>query len=231
MNGGTWNLGGTLGDPKAVIGFSTTLSTFIMNGGTIFFDGPDQFPGQHERRWSQRAGLGGGRKGLGRFEMHNDAVFRAGDDLKVGANAAGNGSVLIDGNAWLSVGSGISVSEGGPNSIEQVMIVAGNALVEAGNSMGAGNPLGSTDEGYLTMAAATDSTGRLVVQDNAVINFRRLSARQGNSIIIVKDHGQMHIFDVLNGTGGSAANRPTETGPNSTLCSVAPEHGLADPAG
>jgi hypothetical protein len=31
MNGGFLKIGGTEGDPKAVIGFSTTLSTFIMN--------------------------------------------------------------------------------------------------------------------------------------------------------------------------------------------------------
>jgi hypothetical protein len=162
--------------------------------------------------------------------MHNDAVFRGGDDLKVGASAAGNGSVLIDGNAWLSVGSGISVSEGGPNPVEQVMTVAGNALVEMGNSMGAGNPLGSTDEGYLTMAAAVDSTGRLVVMENAVVNYRRLSARQGNSIITVMDHGQMHIFDVLVGRGfideNTPPDRPAETGPNSTLASHSPSTGV-----
>ncbi|HAB15101.1 MAG TPA: hypothetical protein PLX89_15820 [Verrucomicrobiota bacterium] len=226
MNGGTWKLGYTEGDPKAVIGFSTTLSTFIMNGGTILFDGPDLFPGS-----KTDDGLNGldwevGEKGLGRFEVHNDAVFRAGDDIKVGANAAGQGTVLIDGNAKVSVGSGISVSEGGPNPIEQVMIVAGNALVESGNSMGAGNPLGSTDEGYLTMASGVDSTGRLVVQDNAVVNYRRLSARQGTSIITVKDHGQMHIFDVFAGTGGSPENRPTETGPNSTFVSQDPGNGV-----
>lgn len=225
MNGGTWILGATEGDPKAVIGFSTVQSSFIMNGGTIFFDGPDLFPGS-----TGDDGLNGldwevGEKGLGRFEMHNNAVFRAGDDLKVGANAAGRGSVLIDGNAKLSVGSGISVSEGGPNEVEQVMIIAGNALVESGNSLGAGNPGGSTDEGYLTMAAAVDSTGRLIVQDNAVINFRRLSAREGNSYITVKNSGQMHIFDVFNGTGGSPENRPAETGPNSTFVSRDPGYG------
>ena len=226
MNGGTWKLGYTEGDPKAVIGLSTVLSTFIMNGGTILFDGPDLFPGS-----KSDDGLNGldwevGEKGLGRFEMHNDAVFLAGDDIKVGANALGVGTVLIDGSARIAVGSGISVSEGGPNSVEQVMIVGGNALVESGNSMGAGNPLGSTDEGYLTMASAVDSTGRLVVQDNAVFNFRRLSARQGNSFITVKDRAQMHIFDVFAGTGGSPENRPAETGPNSTFVSQDPGNGV-----
>lgn len=219
---GTRDLGGIrLGETEG----SSDSGHIIMNGGTIFFDGPDLFPGS-----SGDDGLNGldwevGEKGLGRFEMHNDAVFRAGDDIKVGANAAGRGSVLIDGNARVSVGSGISVSEGGPNEVEQLMVIGGNAVVDSGNSMGAGNPLGSTDEGYLTMASGADSTGRLIVQDNAVLNFRRLSARQGNSYITVKNNGQMHIFDVLNGTGGSPENRPAETGPNSTFVSQSPGYG------
>ncbi|MEN9732820.1 MAG: hypothetical protein RLZ45_815, partial [Verrucomicrobiota bacterium] len=47
MSGGFLDLGATPGDPKAVIGFSTVLSTFEMTGGTIFFDGPNQFPGSY----------------------------------------------------------------------------------------------------------------------------------------------------------------------------------------
>lgn len=226
MNGGTLNLGGTAGDPKAVIGVSTTLSTFIQNGGTIFFDGPDQFPGSRSDDGLNGLDWEVGEKGLGRFEMHGDAKFFAGDDLKVGANALGQGSVLIDGNAHFAAGSGISVSEGGPNGagIEQLMIIAGNARVDSGNSLGAGDPNGSTDEGYLTMASG-NATGRLVVQDNAVINYRRLSAREGTSIMVVKDRAQMHIFDVLVGKGAlgvaPSEDRPAETGPNSTFASAA----------
>jgi hypothetical protein len=163
----TLKIGGSEAIP-AVIGFSTTLSTFIMNGGTILFDGPDAHPGS-----STDDGLNGldwevGEGGLGRFEMHNDAVFRAGDDLKIAENAAGQGSCLIDGNAKLSVGSGISISSGG--EAEQVMVIAGNALVEAGNSMGAGHPQGSL-RGYLTLSIG-GGRANLTVQDNAVLNFR-----------------------------------------------------------
>jgi hypothetical protein len=213
-----------------VIGFSARLSTFIMNGGAILFDGPDAEDlrgstsghGINELDWEV------GERGLGRFEMHNDAVFRAADDLKIAENAAGNGSCLIDGNARLSVGSGISIS-GGAGATEQVMVIGGNALVEAGNSMGAGSPLGHTDEGYLTMAFG-GSTGKLMIQENAVLNIRRLTAREGTSTIIVKDHGQFHIFDVLNGKGYINAttppDRPPETGPNSTYASLAPSHAV-----
>ena len=219
MNGGTLRIGETSGDPKAVIGLSTTLSTFIMNGGTIFFDGPDSTDiagstsghGVNELDWEV------GEKGLGRFEMHNDAVFRAADDLKVGENALAQGTCLIDGNAKVSVGSGISIS--GNGGIEQSLVLAGNALVEAGNSMGAGDPQGHTDEGYLTLAFG-NSLGKLTIQDNAVLNVRRLSAREGQSTMIVKDHGQFHIFDVLTGKGGKPEDRPAETGPNSTFASA-----------
>lgn len=225
MNGGTLNLGGTTGDPKAVIGFSAKLSTFIMNGGTIYFDGPDQFPGSYTDDGLNGLDWEVGEKGKGRFEMHGDAKFFAGDDLKIGANGAGQGSVLIDGNAHFAAGSGISVSEGGPTAVDQEFVIAGNARVDSGNSLGAGNPNGSTDEGYLTMAAAADSTGRLTVQDNAVLKFRRLSARQGNSYITVKNQGQIHIFDLLQGDGSTPEKRPTETGPNSTFVSQSPGYG------
>jgi hypothetical protein len=149
--------------------------------------------------------------------MHNDAVFRAGDDLKIGENALGQGTCLIDGNARVSVGSGISIS--GNGGIEQSMVVGGNAVIDSGNSMGAGNPLGHTDEGYLTLAFG-NSLSKLTLQENAVLNARRLSAREGQSTMIVKDRAQFHIFDVLTGKGGAPADRPAETGPNSTFASA-----------
>lgn len=227
MNGGTLNLGGTEGDPKAVIGNSATLSTFIMNGGTINFDGPDAFPGSTSDDGVNGLDWEVGENGLGRFEMHNDAKFFAGDDLKIAESALGSGSVLVDGNAHLAVGSGISVSGGGET--EQTMVIAGNAVVDSGNSMGAGNPQGLTDEGYLTMATG-GGRATVTIQENGVLNIRRLTARDGVSSIVVKDHGQFHIFDVLRGNGSSAAERPAEQGPgadnnNSTYPSAAGSEG------
>ncbi|HET6408628.1 MAG TPA: hypothetical protein VFG14_12155, partial [Chthoniobacteraceae bacterium] len=220
MNGGTLVIQTTsLDDPNQVlIGEGTVLSTFIQNGGTIMLDGPETgllntgFKGLRETDWEV------GLRGMGRFEMHNDAKFFASDDLKIAENAEGAGSVLMDGNSYLAVGSGVSISSGGTN--EQILTLAGNARLDSGNSMGAGNPLGGTDEGYITLAIG-EGHGTLVVQDNAVINFRRLSAREGTSTVTVKNNGQLHIFDVLNGGGTNAASRPAETGPNSTFGSAA----------
>ncbi len=226
MNGGTLTIGADdVPNNQVLIGEGTVLSTFIQNGGTIMLDAPEtgagntSFKGMNEIDWEV------GLRGVGRFEMHNDAKFFASDDLKIAENVAGNGSVLMDGNAHLAVGSGIAISTSG--TVEQTMVIAGNARADAGNSMGAGNPLGGTDEGYLTMATGSGVGGRakLTIQDNGILNIRRLTAREGDSTIIVKNHGQFHIFDVLNGTGTSAATRPTETGPNSAYGSAATSTG------
>jgi len=204
MNGGFIRIGATLGQEKVKIGEGTVESSVIMNGGTIYFDGPDEASlagstgaaGINESDWEV------GEHGVGRFEMHGDAVFRAGDDLKISENVAGTGSCLIDGNARLSVGSGIAISRGGDS--EQIMVIGGDALVEAGNSMGAGSPEGHTDEGYLTLSIGSglaEINANLTVQENGVLNFKVLSSREGVTLFTVKDQGQVHIFDVFTGQG------------------------------
>jgi len=203
MDGGFLRIGGTLSDEKIRIGEGTVQSSFIMNGGTIYYDGPDEeslvgtsADGINKLDWEV------GEHGVGRFEMHGDSVFRVGDDLKIAENSAGRGSCLIDGNARVSVGSGISVSDGGDN--EQVLVIGGNALVEAGNSMGAGSPEGYTDEGYLSLSIGSglaEVNANVTVQENATLNFRVLSSRDGVTLFTLKDSGQVHIFDVLTGRG------------------------------
>ncbi len=198
MNGGFFRIGATPADPKVNLGKGTVLSSFIMNGGTIFYDGPDEasMAGSRSEHGINEIDWEVGEVGVGRFEMHGDSVFRAGDDLKIAENLAGQGSCLIDGNARLSVGSGISVSSGGTN--EQTLIIGGTAVVDSGNSMGAGNPAGYTDEGYLTLAIG-GGRATVTVQDDATFNFQVLSSRQGVTRFTLKDRGQVHIFDVLTG--------------------------------
>jgi hypothetical protein len=226
MNGGFFRIGATIGDPKVNIGRGTVESSFIMNGGTIYFDGPDEpsmagsrsDAGINELDWEV------GEVGVGRFEMHGDSVFRAADDLKIAENAAGHGYCLIDGNARLSVGSGISVSSGGTN--EQVLIIAGNAIVDSGNSMGAGSPEGHTDEGYLTLSIG-GGRASVTIQDDATFNFQVLSSRQGVTLFTIKDRGQVHIFDVLTGRGyiddQTPPDRPEHIGGFRSSLSSGPE--------
>ena len=228
MEGGFLSIGGTQGDQKALIGSGSTLSTFIMNGGTIWFDGPDMFPGSRTDDGLNGLDWEVGENGLGRFEMHNSSVFRAGDDLKIAEAAGGAGYFLIDGNARLSAGSGISVSSGGTN--EQVMIVAGNAVVDSGNSMGAGDPQGSTDEGYLTLSIG-GGRANVTVQDNARLNIRVLSSRVGTTRMTVKNQGRFDIFDVLTGKGFVNPQTPADFpmvdgGFNSTLSSETPSDSI-----
>lgn len=226
MNGGFIRIGATAGDLKVNIGRGAVESSFIMNGGTIYFDGPDEpsmagsrsDAGINELDWEV------GEVGVGRFEMHGDSVFRAADDLKIAENALGHGYCLIDGNARLSVGSGISVSSGGNN--EQILIIGGNAVVDSGNSMGAGSPEGHTDEGYLTLSIG-GGRATVTVQDDATLNFQVLSSRQGVTLFTIKDRGQVHIFDVLTGRGyiddQTPPDRPEHSGGFRSSLSSGPE--------
>jgi hypothetical protein len=135
---------------------------------------------------------------LGLLELHDNAILRISDDLKVGAEANGNGEVLIDGNARISVGSGISLSEAGDNS-KGKMTVAGTALVVSGNSAGAGNAAeGLTDEGYFTLATNNGSTADLLIKDSGKVYARTLQARGGVSNMTIQDSGEFHVFDTFN---------------------------------
>jgi hypothetical protein len=207
QEGGMLILSSFGGDPKMNIGRSATEeSSYIMNGGTILFDDPLGGAG---------AGLGsagvnendveiGAAGGIGRFELHNDAVLRISDDFKIGAEADSVGTAIIDGNAILSTGSGISVSEA-PGS-EGTFIVGGNALVESGNSAGAGNTAqGRSDEGYFTLSSQDNpdnaTMATVIFRDNAVVNVRSLQQRGSPTNFTIEDNAQFHIFDVFNGSG------------------------------
>jgi hypothetical protein len=74
MNGGFLRIGQTPGDEKVQIGETAVESSFIMNGGTIYFDGPDDLA---MAGTSNNDGVNGldwevGEHGVGRFEMHGD---------------------------------------------------------------------------------------------------------------------------------------------------------------
>lgn len=134
---------------------------------------------------------------LGLLELHDNAILRISDDLKVGAEANGNGEVLIDGNARISVGSGISLSESGNSKGK--MTVSGAALVVSGNSAGAGNAAqGLTDEGYFTLATNSSSTADLLIKDSGKVYVRTLQARGGVSNMTIQDSGEFHVFDTFN---------------------------------
>ena len=60
-------------------------------------------------------------------------------------------TIVLDGNAEVSVGSGTSIGANGPAELT----IAGSALYVSGNSAGPGNSAeGRTNEGYLAMHQA-----------------------------------------------------------------------------
>jgi len=123
--------------------------------------------------------------------------LRISDDLKIGAEADGNGEVLIDGTAMVTVGSGVSVSEAVRSKGK--LTVAGNALLVSGNSAGAGNTAqGNTDEGYFTLSVNPDpATADVLIKDSAKVYARSLQQRGGLTNMTVQDNAEFHVFDTF----------------------------------
>ncbi len=182
-------------------GFSTTKiggdganpSSWIMNNDAlILYDGP--FDG---------GGLGYGLDGqdgsdfdvgngtsVVNFELHDTAILRIADDLKISDNGAdNNATVLLDGNAQITVGSGTSIGDDGLGTLT----IAGNARYVSGNSAGPGNTAeGYTNEGYVAMHDAN-----INVKDNGRLWIRTLQHRGGEAHITIENNAQFEIFDVF----------------------------------
>ena len=186
------------------VGDQTSLdSKFVMRGTAVMLydeplDGGGGGLGSPGGNQDLEIGAQTGATGnLGLLELHDSAILRISDDLKVGAETNGNGEVLIDGTAQISTGSGISISESNPSKGK--MTVAGSALVVSGNSAGAGNAAqGFTDEGYFTLSTGADSTADVVVKDSGKIYARSLQQRGGVSNLTIQDNGEFHVFDTFN---------------------------------
>jgi hypothetical protein len=176
-------------------------SRFVMRGNAVMlFDGPLSGGGVGSPGGNIDLEIGaqtGATGNLGLLELHDNALLRISDDLKVGAETNGNGEVRIDGNARITVGSGISLSESNPSKGK--MTVGGTALVVSGNSAGAGNTAqGNTDEGYFTLSVNSDSTADLLVKDSGKIYARTLQQRSGVTNLTIQDNGEFHVFDTFN---------------------------------
>jgi hypothetical protein len=104
---------------------------------------------------------------------------------------------VIDGNAVVTVGSGVSVSESAGSKGK--LTVGGNALLVSGNSAGAGNTAqGQTDEGYFTLSVNPDPvTADAVIRDSAKVYVRSLQQRNGLTNFTIQDNGEFHVFDTF----------------------------------
>jgi hypothetical protein len=178
-------------------------STFIMEGtAVLLFDHPLEAAGgglgfsagDEDLEIGAQTGASGA---LGKLELHDSAVLRLSDDLKIGAEADGNGEVLMDGNAVVTVGSGVSISEAARSKGK--LTVGGNALLVSGNSAGAGNTAqGYTNEGYFTLSTNADpATADVLIKDSAKVYVRSLQQRGGLSNMTVQDNAEFHVFDTF----------------------------------
>ena len=193
-------------------------STWIMNNDSVMlYDGPLDGGGvglgtDGENSFDLEIGAATG-DAIGRMELHDNALLRISDDLKIGAEDNGNGQFLMDGNSVATIGSGISVGE--RESGKGLLQVAGNALLVSGNSADPGDQeLGRTNEGYLTM-----TRGDVAISDAAKVYVRTLQHRGGVANLTIENSGQLHIFDVFKNEApdlGTATVLGAASGPQRT---------------
>lgn len=196
QNGGTLVIfGDDIGEESQIGDTAEENSSWIMNGNSvILYDDPLGADGDGLDSDGTGKDFDVGKnlpEGFaGRLELHDNAILRISDDLKIADGDAGHGEVFLDGNSQITVGSGISAS--GTTSIT----VAGNALLLTGNSAAPGDMnLGRTDEGYLTLSTGGEDVANVEIRDSGRLLARTLQQRDGESNVIVRDNGQFHIFD------------------------------------
>jgi|GEM_PF-5203777 len=174
----------------------TSNSSWIMNNNAIMlYDSPFESEGfgfdtDGENAFDLEVGAATG-EGVGSLELHDNAVLRISDDLKIGAEDNGNGLVIMDGNSVATIGSGISVGE--KDSGKGALQLSGNALLVSGNSADPGmSEVGRTNEGYLTL-----TTADMTISDAAKVYVRTLQHRSGITNLTLQDASQLHVFDVF----------------------------------
>ena len=182
---------------KSHIGDQSSVdSSWIMNNDAVMlYDAPLDGDGSGlgtdgENSFDLEIGARTG-DGVGRLELHDNAILRISDDLKIGAEENGNGHVLLDGSSKATIGSGISVGE---NAMGKGLLeVGGNALLVSGNSADPGmSDIGRTNEGYLTLRNST-----VTMTDSANVYIRSFQHRSGVANVTIANSSQLHIFDVF----------------------------------
>lgn len=139
---------------------------------------------------------------MGSLELHSNAVMCIASTLNLaGGNtvlpAFEEGSLVMDGNAQLSIGDGLGL---GKSFATASITMSGNSHLVIGNSMGVGNTNGTSSQGYLTVGARTNSIQTITLQGNAELDCMTLQSRAEANILIT-NNAAFKIFNVLAGSG------------------------------
>ena len=236
INNGFVHMSENSGDIAGIIGWNTNgYSKMIINGGTVYFDGPDgNVSGKFGALWRTNFGAvsgvnninfncgtsytvasltnnpANGNDSFGRLELHSNALMRVATVFKMGdmgatatnANLAyplvlESGVLVMDGNSELDIGDGFTV---GKELTSSSIDLSGNAKLVIGNTMGAGNPNGSSQQGYYTDGARNSTYSTTTVRDNAQLQCMTLQCRAPGSILVT-NYAKFMIYNVLAGSG------------------------------
>jgi hypothetical protein len=236
FNNGFIHMSENAGDVQGIIGWNTNgYSKLVVNGGTVYFDGPDgNVSGKFGALWMQSFGEGSGINGInfdcgtsysqasgtynqsngngsyGRLELHSNALMRVATVFKIGdmgvaaTNAAlayplvlESGQIVMDGNSELDCGDGFTA---GKDLTYTTIDLSGNSKLVIGNSMGAGNTNGSSQQGYFTLGARVSTYTALTIRDNAQLQCMTLQSRAPASVLVT-NNAKFMIYNVLAGSG------------------------------
>lgn len=231
MNGSVLKLSSTL-NANSVVGnvaqtfASVGTSALIMNGGEIQVDDPHgeisgkvglsvrfNYTGADGNTWDT-SGLFNkdlviGNRSRGRLELHGNSKMYLADDLGLANNGNGNGQeavLVMDGSSLLAIGSGAEIGKVASNV---AITLSASAKFASGNSLGPGNALGQTDEGYITLGTRSPSVQNVVIQNQAEMQCMTFQNRLGTNSISLKNEGKLKIYNVFSGAGTILATRPS----------------------
>ncbi len=201
-------------------------STLIMNGGEIQVDDPAgvssgksglskrfDYTNTGTNTWDtsgkNNKDLLVGIRTRGQLELHGTSRIYLGDDLGIGNSSGAGGNeatVIMDGTSLVAIGSGTEI--GKTDSIV-TMTLSGQARLVSGNSLGPGNPLGQTDEGYITLGTRDSGQHTVTLSDSAEFQCMTFQNRLGTTTIDLTGNSKLRIYNVFSGSGTILATRPS----------------------
>ena len=229
INNGEVHMAEAPGDSYAQVGLNDTVnSSFVMNGGTVYYDGPQASVVLAEtgyditgELWTnavlyaagvQNSGVNrltlnigaapstGG--AMGSLELHSNAVMRIASSLSI---AGGNTVAPNFEQASLVMDGDAELSVGDGLGLGKLLSIAsidmsGNSHLVVGNSMGLDNTNGTSGEGYFTAGSRAISVQTVTLRDNAEIDCMTLQGR-GEADILITNNAALKVFNVLAGSG------------------------------
>jgi hypothetical protein len=224
INNGEVHAAEFLGGSYTAIGDNNNGSALIMNGGTLYYDGPQNdvaaaitgntyLTNGNNYLWKigvagARAGINGLSLDVGQYnggtsnciiELHSNAVMDVANSLSFGGASGGTQNTFQTSGLIMDGNAQFNIGDGwgpGRDYAYWTGVLSGNSSWTVGNSMGVGNTNGCSNQGYFAFGSRDDHLPLLTVEDNASVNSILLK-NQGFGDILLTNNAFFGIYDCL----------------------------------